>query len=339
MKYLLSILFVTNALAASPATIPNDTLSLGKTGAGNKTIEMNLTKSGASTNPKFRWNNSLSKFQISFDGTNYKTINLGSDIDSGSALNSYVLTADGSGNSSFSQPTSLPIGSVFPYAGLIAPTGYFICDGSLVSRTTYASLFAAIGTSFGSGDGSTTFAIPDMRGQFIRGYVGIPNVTGSGSVVTNNATFTSHGYIRTGTEVRLASGTLTGLSTGTTYYVIVINSNTLAFATSKANALAGTKIAISGTNTGVIQNWIDPDASSRTQMASGGNSGDAIGSMQDDSFESHNHTYTRPSIGGGSQGAGGNASLPVINGGSATGDTGGNETRSKNVTMNYIIKY
>lgn len=55
------------------------------------------------------------------------------------------------------------------FAGASAPDGWFICNGQLVSRTTYASLFAAIGTTFGVGDGSTTFAVPDLRGQFVRG--------------------------------------------------------------------------------------------------------------------------------------------------------------------------
>jgi microcystin-dependent protein len=61
--------------------------------------------------------------------------------------------------------SSLPIGSVISYAGSTAPTGWIICDGSAVSRTDYSSLFAAIGTSFGSGDGSTTFNVPDLRGR------------------------------------------------------------------------------------------------------------------------------------------------------------------------------
>jgi phage-related tail fiber protein len=50
------------------------------------------------------------------------------------------------------------------------PTGWLICDGSLISRTVYIDLFSAIGTTFGSGDGATTFALPDLRGEFIRGW-------------------------------------------------------------------------------------------------------------------------------------------------------------------------
>jgi hypothetical protein len=51
----------------------------------------------------------------------------------------------------------------------VAPSGWLAANGAAVSRTTYAALFAAIGTLYGAGDGSTTFALPDMRGYFVRG--------------------------------------------------------------------------------------------------------------------------------------------------------------------------
>ena len=63
----------------------------------------------------------------------------------------------------------MPTSTILPYAGSAAPTGYFLCDGSAKSRTTYASLFAIIGTTYGVGDGSTTFNIPDLRGRVIAG--------------------------------------------------------------------------------------------------------------------------------------------------------------------------
>lgn len=58
-----------------------------------------------------------------------------------------------------------PVGSINLYAGSSAPTGWLICDGSAVSRTTYADLFDVIGTTYGSGDGSTTFNIPNLKGN------------------------------------------------------------------------------------------------------------------------------------------------------------------------------
>lgn len=56
-----------------------------------------------------------------------------------------------------------PIGSIIPYGGATAPSGWIICDGTAISRTIYSELFAVIGTAYGSGDGSTTFNLPDLR--------------------------------------------------------------------------------------------------------------------------------------------------------------------------------
>lgn len=63
----------------------------------------------------------------------------------------------------------VPAGLVLPYAGTTAPTGYLLCDGSAVSRTTYADLFTVISTTYGSGDGSTTFNLPDITGRVVAG--------------------------------------------------------------------------------------------------------------------------------------------------------------------------
>lgn len=60
-------------------------------------------------------------------------------------------------------------GSVIYFAGSAAPTGYLKANGAAISRTTYSDLFTAIGTTFGVGDGSTTFTLPDLRGEFLRG--------------------------------------------------------------------------------------------------------------------------------------------------------------------------
>lgn len=58
----------------------------------------------------------------------------------------------------------IPIGSIVAYGGSSAPTGWLMCDGTPVSRTTYATLFTAIGTAYGTGDGSTTFNLPNFNG-------------------------------------------------------------------------------------------------------------------------------------------------------------------------------
>ena len=82
-----------------------------------------------------------------------------------------VLQSDGSGNLSFvALPQAVPTGSVHMMATTTAPSGYLKCNGAAVSRTTYSDLFDTIGTTHGAGDGSTTFNVPDLRGEFVRGW-------------------------------------------------------------------------------------------------------------------------------------------------------------------------
>lgn len=227
-------------------------------------------------------------------------------------------------------------GDIKPTAASAVQAGWLLCDGSAVSRSTYAALFSAIGVAYGSGDGSTTFNVPDAKGRFLRGLADYANVNGSGSASSNNATFTAHPYKHNGVRVRLASGALSGLSASTDYFVIVIDANTLAFAVSRANAVAAspTKIVISGANSGVIQQWEDPDASTREKGSTGGNSGATLGSVQDDKFRSHFHQIrsTPASSGSGENHFG--ANLAGIN----TESAGDNETRPLNLSVNYLIK-
>ncbi len=75
---------------------------------------------------------------------------------------------------------SNPPGTVIMFAGDTAPSGYLECDGSQISRTTYPLLFAAIGVYHGVGDNSTTFNIPDLRGEFVRGWTSTPKGTDPG---------------------------------------------------------------------------------------------------------------------------------------------------------------
>ncbi len=81
----------------------------------------------------------------------------------------------------------LPVGIILPYAANgDVPAGWLVCDGSAVSRTAYAALFAALGTLYGEGDGMETFNLPDLTGRFLEGAViagtvkepGLPNITG-----------------------------------------------------------------------------------------------------------------------------------------------------------------
>jgi microcystin-dependent protein len=78
-----------------------------------------------------------------------------------------------------------PPGTIVAFAGMNPPAGWWICDGRVVSRTDYPILFNAIGTAWGSGNGSTTFNLPDLRGYFLRG------VDGNAGRDPNNATRTA----------------------------------------------------------------------------------------------------------------------------------------------------
>jgi len=86
--------------------------------------------------------------------------------------NDTVLTADSSTATGlkWSTPSGTPAGAVIFHAANTAPSGFLKANGAAVSRTTYAALFSAIGTTFGAGDGSTTFLLPDLRGYFPRGW-------------------------------------------------------------------------------------------------------------------------------------------------------------------------
>ena len=89
----------------------------------------------------------------------------------------------------------VPTGVVLPFGGSTVPEGFLLCNGAAISRTTYAKLFAAIGTLYGAGDGATTFNLPDMRDRFAEGAgtysvgtaveAGLPNITGE---------FTTHNH-------------------------------------------------------------------------------------------------------------------------------------------------
>ena len=87
-----------------------------------------------------------------------------------SITNGGFLQTDGSGNLSFQIVAGVPTGAVFCVAVATIPTGYLECNGAPVSRTTYAALFSFIGTQYGAGNGSSTFNLPDLRGEFVRGF-------------------------------------------------------------------------------------------------------------------------------------------------------------------------
>ena len=86
-------------------------------------------------------------------------------------------------------PSGIPSGMVAPFAQTSVPSGWLACNGAAVSRSTYSDLFSAIGTVYGAGDGSSTFNVPELRGEFIRG---LDNSRGIDSG-RNNGSFQDHG--------------------------------------------------------------------------------------------------------------------------------------------------
>lgn len=110
-------------------------------------------------------------------------------------------------------PSAEAPGVVKDFAGAIAPAGYFICNGTAVSRSTYANLFAVIGTTYGIGDGSTTFNIPDTRGYTSVGlktgdadFGSLGQVSGAKTVTLDVSMMPSHTH-----DVQLTNGTGSGI--------------------------------------------------------------------------------------------------------------------------------
>ena len=91
----------------------------------------------------------------------------------------------------------LPVGSVFAFAANSVPYGCLLCNGAAVSRTTYAKLFSVIGTTYGSGDGSTTFNLPNLTDRFIQGS-GTAGTVKSAGVPEIKGTFQTGGFNESG---------------------------------------------------------------------------------------------------------------------------------------------
>lgn len=140
-----------------------------------------------------------------------------------------------------------PIGTIFAFAGNDIPAGYLPCNGGAISRTTYADLFAVIGTTYGSGDGSTTFNLPNLTDKFIQGSdtagtvksAGLPNITGQ----ISNVQF----YNGNSTDVVVNGpfyynyNSVGGGHTGTSYQG---NNIAVGFNLSKANSIYGNSATV-----------------------------------------------------------------------------------------------
>lgn len=114
----------------------------------------------------------------------------------------------------------MPIGTIIQSALDNAPAGFLLCNGVAISRTTYAQLFAAIGTRFGAGDGSTTFNLPDMRSRFARGKPNAGSVGDTGgldevSLTIDNLAAHQHTFNLRTTSGGFSNGMPQGTASGT----------------------------------------------------------------------------------------------------------------------------
>lgn len=262
-----------------------------------------------------------------------------------------------------------PIGSIVSYAGATAPSGYLICNGALVSRTTYADLFAAIGTTYGAGDGSTTFKLPDLRGEFIRGLDngrGVDSGRALGSWQVD--LFKSHTHTITNV-IMLGGGympysNIAGPQTGTTNatggvetrprnvamnYIIkaVNNSEMVLMDTSAISSLIPAGAVMFFNLAGCPTGWVAANGTGGTpdlrgefirglDSGRGVDSGRGLATAQGQAIQSHTHPFFAQISGiytysnvGGGQGTPAN---------STTGATGGTETRPRNVALLACIK-
>ena len=139
---------------------------------------------------------------------------------------------------------AIPVGTILPFAGNRIPSGFLACNGAAVSRTTYSALFSAIGTTYGGGDGSSTFNVPQLEDnrflefhstRGVKKNAGLPNITGQIGTGSNSALF----YAKEikGAFVNLGSTNLDYGASGTS------NTNdraaTVKFDASRSNGLYG----------------------------------------------------------------------------------------------------
>jgi microcystin-dependent protein len=260
-------------------------------------------------------------FLAYWDGTQWKIGNLASLLPAGNGVlvktGSSFSLANGvngdflqvlSGSIQFNStiPGGIPTGAIVPYAANSAPSGWVICDGSLYGRTALdpspqPNLFGVIGTTYGAGDGLTTFAVPDLRGMFVRGFDngrGLDPLRVFGT--TQADAFKSHNHsgntgLFNATHVHSFSGT-----TG-------VDSPDHVHAYTSVNASGNVQPFSSGTPVNVIKT---PTVAQNTGGAN----------------TRHTHTYS------GTTSSGGSDHQHTI---ASDGQT---ETRPQNVAMNYIIK-
>jgi len=180
---------------------------------------------------------------------------------------------------------TIQVGMLFDYVGSSAPSKYILCFGQNVSRTTYATLFALIGTTYGSGDGSTTFGVPDLRGVVI---AGLNNMGGVASSRLNSTFYLADpntaGTVGGGQSQTLTASQIPSItSSGNNSISVTSSTRTLQF-----NGSAPTTVAAPGTPAAVAY----VTALDSTMSSSGSNS---IG-VTSNNTSGTAHTIVQPSM-------------------------------------------
>jgi microcystin-dependent protein len=149
---------------AAGLVVPQDKLTIGSTPVTSTGDELNILDGVTADATEINQLTDLTRGSILYGNASGETARLAK----GAA--GTVLTSDGTDLSFADLGTFYPVGGIVYHAANTAPSGYLKANGAEVSRSTYSALFTAIGTTFGAGDDSTTFLVPDLRGEFMRGW-------------------------------------------------------------------------------------------------------------------------------------------------------------------------
>ena len=178
-----------------------------------------------------------------------------------------------SGETGYEFALAFPTGAVVDYAGASAPAGWLVCDGTAVSRSTYSALFTAIGTTYGAGDGSTTFNLPDARGRATIG-VGQGNTAEGGGAGTNRTLGASGGeesHTLSAAEMPAhahSSGSLVAASNGTHSHNVNVAQTGGGVSGVAGNATAGAASVPSTTSAGAHTHTITGSTTSAGSSSS-----------------------------------------------------------------------
>jgi len=121
-------------------------------------------------------------------------------------FNSTTTSFEGYNGSAWGElAAGVPVGTILTFGASTPPSGFLECNGSAISRSTYASLFSILSTTHGAGDGSSTFNLPDLRGQFVRGWANTGS-TDAGRVFGSTQTDQNKNHTHTTDSTTLTGG-------------------------------------------------------------------------------------------------------------------------------------